>query len=112
MYVPNSIVINQVANGWIVILPEHMYSQSPTLPNIFSNLKIDSEVDNARQIARAIKEEMMPDDILDRLQKEAEPVEVPVPKKIGWDSSSRTQNTFIFLDFDQVLNFLQKQVKL
>lgn len=89
----NQIIITPAANGWLVRMP-----QASFLPIIDSDEAI-------RHQARIMKEEMMGDDILDKLKN-------PAPKLEGESvphafSVAKDEGLHIFKTFAEVLGFLK-----
>lgn len=89
----NQIIITPAANGWLVRMP-----QASFLPIIDSDEAI-------RHQARIMKEEMMGDDILDKLKNPAPKLEgESVPQAF---SVAKDEGLHVFKTFAEVLGFLK-----
>lgn len=93
MYELNQIIISPVANGWLVRLPQTNFAPS-----------IDPD-EAIRHQARIMKEEMMGDDILDKLKNPAPKLEgESVPQAF---SVAKDKGLYVFKTFAEVLGFLK-----
>lgn len=101
------IVIRQVANSWLVILPyiHPMHNAMPTL-DIDELLKRGMDLAHERMEGE--------DEVLKRIRMENEPQPkhkapcFPAPPKI---SDLKDENTFAFKTFPEVLEFLAEKIK-
>lgn len=96
------ITIQQVANAWLVILPNLQHIQ-PAYPSFDMDEMLKRGID-------LVQEKLHGDDILAKIKAENEPVKkvkAPPPKI----SDLKDENIFSFKTFPEVLEFLAEKIK-
>lgn len=106
MFNENEIRIGQIANGWQVILPHRPMRAIGGLPGDFrSELAI-------RREARIMKNEMLGDDLLNKLTGNEDEIPViaqPQYEKLPW-AALKNECVYTFKTFAEVLAFLKVEV--
>lgn len=100
MYNHNSIQLLQVANGWMVVLPEPEFSYPMGLTAIGSTGPSEEEL---RRQARIFQDEIQGDNLLKELTDEPKPKQPTI-------KDQKNNNIFVFADHVAALDFLKEKL--
>lgn len=98
MFERNGIILNQVSNGWVVILP----MMPPSFDTQFGLVK-----PQFRELGKLIRGEEEEDPVLAKIYEENDKKPEPQSDKLN---VPKDENTFIFATFPEVLEFLKNKI--